>query len=139
MDSTSPVYKLFFKLFDVGTFAAWYRATSPQLGNFLRSCGWEGTIVVVNKEGRTLHTIEPRNGAENPKQLRLVHNPSTMHFWLSTALMAGNEDVQVQSLFTSLAAGMMEQGLGEIDYLELLWSFDYFIKSEKDCPGLGKP
>ena len=49
------------------------------------------------------------------------------------------EDRQVQSLFRSLATGMMEQGLGEIDYLELLWSFDYFIKSEKDCPGLGKP
>jgi hypothetical protein len=51
-------------------------------------------------------------------------------------------DMAVDSLFKCLADFLKEKGmekyLGEAGHLGLLASFDYFTKSEKDCPGLGK-
>lgn len=105
------------------------------MGNFLSACGWDGRIVVRNEAGAVLHQIEPRNQAQTAKEMNLVR--SGYKFRLQSSSTFEN-DFGWAMLFKSLATRLETDGAGKCSALALVYSFDYFTKSEKDCPGLGQ-
>lgn len=104
------------------------------MGRFLRSCGWDGRIVVRNEAGAVLHTFEPADPANAAKELNLVRTDDYKFRLASSSTFEGN--AKWAHLFSTLAAQLGRADLTAVT--DLVYSFDYFTRSEKDCPGLGE-
>jgi hypothetical protein len=118
-------------------YTRWVNATFPQIGHFLRTGGpnCNVRIVVLNEASAVLHEIEPDGNAKTVPELKLVRSDD-YRFRLASS-SSFETTTGVMTLFKCLAAHLEENGRPGGAAEDLLYSFDYFTRSERDCPGLG--
>ena len=101
-------------------YTKWVDATFPFMTAFLQRV----SVILHNVNAKTV------------PELKLVRS-SDYRFRLASS-SSFETTTGVMTLFKCLAAHLEENGLGRHDVLGLLYNFDYFTRSERDCPSLGE-
>jgi hypothetical protein len=131
------VVKLSQKFENPTVYKKWVDATFPVLGDFLRlqAFSLNGRIVVVNEASTPLLKIEPHDGVETMKELKLVRSDDYRFRREPSSTFASGPGWM--TLFQCLVALLNETGQSN-NFDILLGQFDRFTTSESHCPGLGE-